>query len=778
MTMTGRFLSLLVTILMCSAVNAQEYTLRGYVRAAESNEELFNASIFLTEHPTMGTSTNEYGFYSLSLPAGKYSVSVAYIGYKTETYDIEINKDTFLNFFLDRGIKMSEVVVVSEKGNENVNSTQMGTVNLKSEVIKKLPALFGEVNVLKTLQLLPGVLSSGSGSSGFVVRGGNPSQNLILMDEAVVYNPGHLLGFFSVFNADIIKDVTLIKGSMPARYGGRLSSVVDIHTREGNSNHYAATGGIGLISSNLTIEGPIVQDKSAFILSGRRTYLMDLIQPFLEGKNYEGTNYYFYDLNAKVNYKFSDKNRLYLSGYYGRDIFKFVSHDNGLTFSFPYGNSLLSLRWNHLFSPKLFMNVTAVYNKYKYEFKGGLKEFTIKSSSYVRDMGVKFRWEYFPSVRHDITYGLDILHHTLTPTLISGETQDVSFNNNLPTKYGASIAAYFTDDWEVSPRFQVVLGLRLSLFTQLGPYEMGDNKYGALEPIISYVDPQPRLSMRYKIDETSSIKGGLGYTVQYLHRVSNSSSTLPIDIWVPSTRRVKPQRNLQYSIGYFKNLFSDAYQFSTELYYRDLNNQIDYRDDYVASATREVENAYVFGTGRAYGMEVFLKKSTGNLTGWISYTLSRSERSFPLIEDGRIFPSTYDKKHDLSVVINYEFSPQLSLSSTFVYGSGRWYTPIEGMYFIENELHLFYGTRNSARLEDYHRLDLSLSYTPSGNKDQKWKSSWNFSVYNVYNRKNPFFIYTDTSVDDASGDISVNSTKVTIFPIIPSISWSFKWNQE
>lgn len=775
----GRIIAILLTFFTCTAlVGAQEYTISGYVQSDRSNEALFNANVYVSDQPNTGTLTNEYGFYSLTLPEGKYVIVISYLGYNDEFYEVDLTEDITRDFALTKGVRMSEIVVRDERSDENVSSTEMGRMDLKTETVQKLPAVFGEIDIMKSLQLLPGVLTSGEGSSGFNVRGGGIDQNLILMDEAVVYNSGHLLGFFSVFNADAIKNTTLIKGAMPARYGGRLSSVVDVQMKEGNSKEFGAAGGIGLISSRLMLEGPIVKNKGAFIVSGRRTYLMDLVQPFIKNTNYQGTNYYFYDLNAKVNYKLSSKDRIFVSGYFGRDIFKLESKANDFRFNFPYGNKTLSARWNHLFSDKLFMNLTAVYNDYMYEFGGGQGDFYVESTSGVRDIGLKSRWEYFPSVKHSLTFGLDVLHTSLTPNLVTGQTNEDVFDNELLTKYGGSVAAYIMDDWKISARWSMQLGLRFSVFSQLGPYAYGDEEFKDFQPIKTYFHPQPRLSMRYKLNPSSSIKADAGYTVQYLHLVSNSSSTLPIDVWVPSTRLIRPQENMQYALGYFKNFAANTYEFSTQIYYRDLYNQIDYRDDYVASITEDIENSFVIGKGRAYGAEVYLKKQKGKFNGWVSYTLSRSLRSFPDIENGREFPASHDKLHNLSIALTYDILPTLTASSTFIYSTGRWYTPVEQLYPIENSFHVYYGPRNSAQLDDYHRLDLSLTYTPAARKNKKWKSSWNLSIYNVYNRKNPFFIFTGVSTDEATGNLRNESTKVSIFPMIPSITWNFKWNQE
>jgi hypothetical protein len=756
------------------------FTIKGYVTDYATGETMIGANIIHGENPNTGTATNTYGFYSFQVQGGTVTILASYLGYQPMAYKLDLNRDTTINFKLKEGILVDEVIISAEReeARKNVESTQMGLVALPMESIKKLPVLFGEVDVLKTLQLLPGVLAGGEGTSGFVVRGGGPDQNLLLLDEAVVYNSGHLLGFFSVFNGDAIKNTTLIKGGMPANYGGRLSSVVDVQMKEGNNKKYAVQGGVGIISSRLTLEGPIVEDKSSFIISGRRTYALDLAKPAIDNTDFAGTNYYFYDLNTKINYKFSDKDRVYFSGYFGRDVLTFNQPKRDFKFSLPYGNSTATLRWNHLFSNKLFMNVSAIYNDYQFEFNGGQDQFTFKVFSGVRDYNAKVDFDYFLNNKNHIRFGMNYTSHKLTPNTASAQSDDVDFSNNLNPKYGQDIGIYALDDIKVSNRLGLNVGGRFSLFSQVGPYNPSDGrKYSRFEPVVTFPRFEPRTSFNYILERNSSIKGGVTVSNQFLHLVTNSASTLPADVWVPSTENVKPQSSIQYALGYFKNFKNDTYETSFEVYYRDLKNQIDYADDYVNDISQDIEKAFVFGKGRAYGTEFFIKKAKGKLNGWIGYTLSRTERSFDKIENGRWYPAVYDRTHNLTVVTNYQLSRKWDVGGVFIYGSGRLFTPTNGFFFIEQNLNLFFGPRNSQRLPDYHRMDISFNYTPRPDSKKKWKGEWNFSVYNVYNRKNPFFINFETNSDFQTGITTIEGSKITIFPIIPSITYNFKWNQ-
>jgi hypothetical protein len=772
------------TIVFCFCISGifaqQKFTISGYVKDSATGETLIGSNVYNASNSAQGTTTNTYGFYSLTLDAGKHKIIVSYLGYEDQIYEVELTKNLTLNTSLSEGLIIDEIVITANKDDakKNVEGTQMGTIEIPVENIKKLPAIFGEVDVLKTIQLLPGVLSSGEGNAGFYVRGGGPDQNLVLLDEAVVYNSGHMLGFFSVFNADALKNTTLIKGNMPANYGGRLSSVLDIQMKEGNNQHYEAEGGIGLISSRLTFQGPIAKDKSSFIISGRRTYILDLIQPALKGTNFEGTNYYFYDLNTKINYTFSDKNRLYFSGYFGNDVLRFRQPARDFSFDLPYGNKTATLRWNHLFNEKMFMNISAVYNDYQFQFNGGQDDFVFKLFSGVKDWNFKADFENYPNTTHTLKYGINYTYHTLTPNTASASNGEVEFNTTFKPKYANESAVYFLDDIKFNNKWAINTGFRFSMFQQVGPYtsKISGKQFGAFETAKTYTGLEPRLSINYKASNDFSIKSGVAITTQYLHLVSNSSSTLPADVWVPSTEIVKPQRGTQYALGFFKNFNNDTYETSIEVYYKDLRNQIDYADNYVNDISKEVEDAFVFGNGRAYGAEFFLKKAKGKLNGWIGYTLSRSERSFEDIEAGRWYPAVYDRTHDVSVVLNYKLSKKWDLGAIFIYGTGKLFTPVRGFFFVEQNINLFYGPRNSSRLDDYHRMDLSATYTPKPDSKKKWKGSWNFSVYNVYNRKNPFFVNFETETDFQTGTNTITGSKITIFPLIPSITYNFKWN--
>lgn len=777
-----KFLLFVLLAISHTIFGQTNFTLNGYVKDAKTGETLIGANIVNLDDLQSGTTTNTYGFYALNLPKGTYRIGVSYLGFADQVFEIVLDKNITLNIDLSEGLLMEEVVIstVRDDRRKNVEGTQMGTIDLPVENIKKLPAIFGEVDILKTLQLLPGVLSSGEGNAGFYVRGGGPDQNLVLLDEALVYNTGHLLGFFSVFNTDAIKNTTLIKGGMPANYGGRLSSVLDIQMKEGNNKYFQAEGGIGLISSRLTLQGPVVKDKSSFMISGRRTYILDLAQPLLKGGNFEGTNYYFYDLNTKWNYQFSNKNRLYFSGYFGNDVFKFRQPGRDFTFDLPYGNKTGTLRWNHLFSQKMFMNVSLIYNDYQFQFNGGQENFNFKLFSGVRDWNLKTDFDYYLNPRHSLKYGVNYTFHTLTPNTASASNGEVDFQTLFKPKNAHEVGVYFLDDMKLSPKLSINTGLRLSMFTQVGPYSspITGTEFSSGEPVKTYGGFEPRFSLNYRVDPSLSLKSGISITTQYIHLVSNSSSTLPADVWVPSTELVKPQRGIQYAVGVFKNINDDQYETSVELYYKDLRNQIDYADNYVNDISKDVESAFVFGQGRAYGAEFFVKKNYGKYSGWLGYSLARTERSFEDIEDGRWYPAVYDKAHDLSLVVNYSPTKKWDFGAVFIYGSGRWFTPVRGFFFVEQNLNLFYGPRNSSKLDAYHRMDISATYTPKPEGKRKFMGSWTVSVYNVYNRKNPFFVNFDTSTNFETGTTTINGSKITIFPIIPSITYNFKWNQK
>lgn len=763
-----------------------KYTLSGYIKDAATGEDLIGANVFVKTDVVIGTATNVYGFFSMTLPEGTYQVTFSYIGYENQVQTVVLNTDQRINISLKQGEVLQEVVIEDERSDANVQSTDMGTVELNIEQIKTIPVLFGEVDILKTIQLLPGVGGAGEGNTGFYVRGGGPDQNLILLDEAVVYNTGHLFGFFSVFNSDAIKNVTLIKGGMPAQYGGRLSSVVDVQMKEGNNKEYQAEGGIGLIASRLTLQGPIVKDKSSFIISARRTYIDALVTPFLKGTDFEGNGYYFYDLNTKMNYKFNDKNRIFLSGYFGQDIFNYSAPDNSLNVTVPWGNATGTARWNHLFSDQLFMNVSAIYNSFDFSVESQFQDFNFNLFSGVRDWNGKVDFDYYPGANHAIKFGANYIFHNFTPYSAQGSFDDVEFSTDtLSNKYAHESGIYIQDEFDIIDRLKVNIGLRGNYFAQVGPYNdiiyAADNQtildtvyYGPGDIIADYYGLEPRFNARFILDPQSSLKAGITYTNQYIHLVSSATSTLPTDLWIPSSAKVKPQIGIQYSVGYFRNFADNKFETSIEVYYKDLQNQIEYADGYVPELGTDIEDNFVFGRGRSYGAEFFIKKAKGKFNGWIGYTLSKTERQFDDLQTGKNwFPTKYDRTHDLEIVAIYNFSDRWDFSSTFVYATGQATTIVESFYVIGGELQTDYGPRNGYRMPAYHRWDISA--TLNNKPGKKFESSWNFSLYNVYSRKNPYFIYTTWEGDFAYGSVDVQAKQVSIFPIIPSVTWNFKF---
>ena len=781
-----RSLLLLILLLLGTALRAQSYRISGYIRDSATGETLIGAVIYPKSDPQKGVGSNAYGFYSLQLPAGEYLLVVRYLGYREKEIPVNLKSDLRLNIRLEsEAARLQEVVVRARRANENVSTTRMSTTRLDMEQVEQIPALMGEIDIMKTIQLLPGVMSAGEGNTGLYVRGGGPDQNLILLDEAPVYNPGHLFGFFSVFNGDAIKNTTLIKGGIPARYGGRLSSVVDIAMKDGNNRHFSAEGGIGLISSRLTLEGPIVKDRSSFMVSGRRTYADMLLKPFLKGSRMEGNAYYFYDLNAKANYRFSDKDRLYASAYFGRDVFSFTGSSGNFNIQIPWGNSTGTLRWNHLFSDKLFMNASLIYNDYNFSMRAEQLGFRFKFFSRIEDWSGKVDFDWFLGNKSKASFGAGYTFHTMTPITASVDASQDSVlleTDRVSPKYARDLWSYFSLERDLSSRLRLTAGLRGIVFQQQGPYryliydEQGRLQdsvlYGKGETIKSYYGLEPRLNLRFMINEASSLKAGYMRTQQNLHLVSNSNATLPTDIWVPSSILVAPELADQLSIGYFRNFNDNRYETSLELYYKKLQNQLEFEDGYIPGLNEEVERSFVSGTGRSYGIELYIKKQRGKLNGWIGYTLSRTERIFPDINNGKPFPARYDRRHDLSLVAIYKVSARWVLSGTFVYGSGSTLTMPESWYFIDGNITAEYGSRNSYRMAPYHRLDLSAMR--KGKEHKNFSSEWVFSVYNVYSRLNPYFIYFDTEGDVQSGNVNLRARQVSIFPVIPSVTWNFK----
>jgi hypothetical protein len=760
-----------------------KYTLNGYIKDSLSGETLIGANLSVRPEGK-GIVSNQYGFYSITLKKGTYSLLCSFIGYQSKEIDINLSDNHQHNILLlPNSALINNVTVYARKRDNNVKSAQMGKFELSVATAKALPAFLGEVDILKTLQLLPGVRNAGEGNAGFYVRGGGPDQNLILLDDAVVYNTGHLFGFFSVFNSDAIKNVTLIKGGMPAQYGGRLSSVVDIAMKEGNENKTQIDAGIGLIASRFSIQGPLKKNKASYMISARRTYVDALVKPFIKTSSaYYGSGYYFYDLNAKVNYQFSDKDRLYLSGYLGKDKFNFNNSERSFKTEIPWGNSTATLRWNHIFNKKLFANTTLVYNDYKFSLDGIQNNFHLNLSSGIKDLTAKTDVDFYPSPEHKFKFGVQYTFHTFLPNVVSGNQDSVVFTpNNANKKYANEIAGYIQDDWEITKKLKLNIGLRYSLFQQVGKYtyyqrDANGNKidsvvYGSGQNVKTYGGLEPRATLRYAINDNESFKMAVTRNLQYIHLVTNAGTTLPTDLWVPSTIRVKPQISWQYALGYFKNFKEGMFETSIEAYYKTMQNQIEYKEGYTPSL-KDPEEDFVFGKGWSYGTEVFINKVKGRFTGWIGYTLSWTWRKFPDLNDGLKYPSRYDRRHDLSVVGSYELNKKWKFGSIFIYGTGNATSLPERFYFISGVLTQEYSRINAYRMKAYHRLDVSATYTPTPKKARKYTSNWVFSIYNVYSRLNPYFIYYDQEGSATAGTLKVTAKQVSLFPVIPSATWN------
>lgn len=762
------------------------FVLNGYVKDSLSGETVIGATISVNGQ-SKGVASNQYGFYSITLDKGSYTISVSHVSYLGKSFEINLDGNLSLNAeLISRSSAISEVVVYSRRRDGNVKNAQMGKVDLSMNQIRNIPAFMGEIDLLKALQLLPGVRNAGEGNAGFYVRGGGPDQNLIILDDAVVYNPGHLFGFFSVFNSDAIKNVSLIKGGMPAQYGGRLSSVVDVVMKDGNSNKLQMDGGIGLVASRFSIQGPIKKDKASFIISARRTYIDALIKPFIKkSSSFYGSGYYFYDLNAKVNYRFSEKDRLYLSGYFGRDVFDFVSRKRSFTTNIPWGNSTATLRWNHVFNRRLFANTTLVYNDYKFKFAASQENFEIGLSSGIKDGTLKTDFDYYPLPNHKLKFGGMVTYHKFIPNVASGRQDSIIFTpNNESTKYAADAALYIQDDWELGEKWKINYGLRYTSFTQIGPYtkyvrdadgnKLDSSVYGDFKPVKNYGGLEPRFTVRYAINDEASVKAAVSRNYQFIHLVSNSGNTLPTDLWVPSTYLVKPQISWQYAAGFFRNFNNNTYETSVEVYYKNMRNQVDYKEGYTPSL-KDPEEEFVFGKGWSYGAELLVNKQKGRLTGWVGYTLSWTWRKFTQLNDGQKFPTRYDRRHDLSVVANYEKNRKWKFGAVFVYGTGNAITLPERFYFINGVLTQEYSRLNQYRMKAYHRLDLSATYTPVPKKQRKVSGYWVFSIYNVYSRLNPYFIYFDQVGTIDNNDLRVEAKQVSLFPIIPAVTWNFRF---
>ncbi len=752
---------------------AQDFTVSGYLRDVETGEELLYAAVTV-EGTTIGVSTNEYGFYSLTLPSGKYDITYSYVGYQSQTFSLTLNENLRKDVELGAGTMLEEVVVVSEEADQNISSTEMSVATLDIKDAKLIPVLFGEQDILKTIQLLPGVSANSEGSSGFFVRGGDSDQNLILLDEAPVYNASHLLGFFSVFNSDALKDVKLYKGGIPAQYGGRLSSVLDIRMKNGNTKNWTGSGGLGLISSRLTLEGPIQNDKGSIILSGRRTYadlILRLVRP-----DFSDTQLYFYDFNAKANYKLGESDRLYASGYFGRDIF------NLGPVGLNWGNVTGTLRWNHIFNDQLFSNVSFIYSDFDYGFGIDNAGTAIDLSGGIENYALKQDFNWYPNPNNSIQFGWDATYYKFAPgsfTIDSDELENQA-GIEIPNQKAIEASVYIDNEQKIDSRLSLYYGLRMSTFSNIGAYDVKTyneedevetiTSYGSGEIYNTYFNFEPRFSATYILNPKSSLKASYNRMNQYIHLLSNSNAGSPTDIWVPSSELIKPEVADQVAVGYFRNFNDNQYEFSAETYYKRLDNLVEYEDGAETFLNEDVEAEIEFGQGRAYGLELFLKKKTGRLTGWVSYTLSKSERQFDAINNGEWFSARQDRTHDISVVASYQLTPKLTLSGSWVYFTGDAVTFPVGKYEIDGELQTLYTGRNGDRVPDYHRLDLGLTWVLKDS--DKWHSDLNFSVYNVYDRHNTYSIDFRESENNAG---EFEAVQTYLFGAVPSITWNFNF---
>jgi len=760
-------------LLTFSSTFASKYTISGYVNNS-SGEELIGATIYARDLG-IGTVTNVYGFYSLTLPEGKHNIEYSYIGHETQSKEFVLNKNIKLTISLSESSKtLEEVIITAERKNENIVRTEMSTTKLQAKEIKKIPALMGEIDVIKTLQLLPGIQSTGEGFSGFNVRGGSPDQNLILFDEATVYNASHLMGFFSVFNNDAVKDLKIYKGDIPAQYGGRLSSLLDIRMKEGNQKNLEATGGIGTISSRLTLEGPIIEDKWSVLVSGRRTYA-DLFLLLSSDEAMKSTKLYFYDLNLKTNYKISDKDRIFVSGYFGRDVLKFSD-----LYSFDWGNYTLTTRWNHLFTEKLFSNFSFIYSKYDYEMQSGDDNLGFKWISNLEDFKLKADLNYYPNPKNTIKFGFEVIHHHFIPGVASSSISTSNITISMPESYALEYGLYLSNEHKLAEKLTLNYGLRGSMFQNMGNatsynfdenYEKVDSAvYDRWDIFNTFSGLEPRLSLNYTLNQKSSIKASYSRTLQYMHLASNSTAGSPLDVWVPSSPNIDPQLADQIALGYFRNFFDNSVETSVEIYYKNMDNQIDFKDFADLMLNAEYESEFRIGNAWSYGAEFFIRKQQGKFTGWISYTLSKAERKIPEINDGKVYSSSYDRPHNISIVAMYDLTKRWNVSATWVYASGTPVTFPTGRYEQGNMIVPIYSERNGYRMPDYHRMDLSITLKSKEKPNKRMTSDLNLSIYNIYNRHNAWMI--NFSQDEDNPDTTV-AELVYVFPIIPSLTWNF-----
>jgi len=761
-----------LTTSLCS-FGQEKFTVSGFLKDKNNGETLIGATVYVKELQT-GAAANAYGFYSLSLPKGTYTLQYSFIGYLSSEETIALNTDIIKTVELaPQNIQLETVVISSKKKDENVTRTQMSVVKMDPKILSTMPVLMGESDIMKTIQLMPGVQAPVEGSSGFNVRGGSSDQNLILLDEAPVYNASHLLGFFSIFNSDAIKDVTLYKGDIPAAYGGRLSSLLDIHMKDGNDKEFHGSGGIGIIASRLALEGPIKKGKGSFFISGRRTYA-DLFLKLSSDSTINKNQLYFYDINAKMSYQLNDHNRIFLSGYYGRDYYGY-----GKDFYFGWGNATLSARWNHLFTNKLFSNLTFLFSNYNYGLGTNNSTPNFKWTSSMDNLSGKFDLTNYHSPNSTIRFGVQGILHFIQPGKFSITNQNNEYK--VPDRKALEYGVYIQHELKVNKKLSLNYGLRFSMFQNIGTattfvikdFQVVDTTHFAQMHIYhTYMGLEPRFSATYLLDSNSSVKASYSRTRQYLQLASNSVGGSPLDVWFPASEYVKPQISDQAGLGYFRNFKENAYECSLEGFYKYMRNQIDFKDNANLILNDQMETELRFGNATSYGLEFLLRKNTGRFNGWISYTLSKALRNFPDINNGKEYVASYDHPNNIAIVASYNLSPRIVISANWVYYSGTAVTYPTMRYTYGTTSLPVYGDKNANRLPVYHRLDLSFTLKNKKKPNRHWTSEWNFAIYNAYNRANAYSVYFEQ--DKTNPDI-MHAYKMVMFRMVPSITYNFKF---
>jgi len=765
----------LIAVMPNDGISSGKITVSGYIKDASNGEVLIGSTVLVKEEGK-GTTTNIYGFYSLSLKPGTYTLVFSFVGYNPQERVVKLSENTTINIelILESQV-LQEVVVSHDKPNSNIIKPEMSVTRLEMKSIQRIPALLGEVDVIKAIQMLPGVQSASEGSSGFSVRGGATDQNLILLDEATVYNASHFMGFFSVFNNDAIKDLKLYKGDIPVSSGGRLSSLLDVRMKDGNSKRFEGTGGLGTISSRFTVEGPIKKDTTSFIISGRRTYV-DLFFPLFS--ELKGTRIYFYDVTAKVNHTINENNRIYLSGYFGRDVLKSGS------FGFGYGNQTMTLRWNHLFSKRLFLNTSAIYSRYEYSL-GSSEERAISFiwRSDMKDFNLKLSFNYYLNPSNTIQFGVQSTFHRFNPGKMKGDLDESAINEvNVPNNYAIEHGVYAMNEQLIGTNLTLKYGIRLSVFQNIGKATVYkyDSNYESIDSTVypsgdffhTYANLEPRVGLTYAFNKSNSVKASYSRTFQYIQQASNSQGGNPLDVWFPASPNIKPQRSDQFAIGYFKNFMDNSIETSVEVYYKKIDNVVDFKDFANLFLNEKLEGELRIGKGRAYGLEMMAKINREKFGGWIGYTYSRAFRTIQGVENGKEYRAPYDKPHSITAVFSYDLSKRITLSANWLYATGQTLTAPVGKIEIMGNYVPIYSHRNRERYPDCHRLDIAITIKPKKNLSRRWLGEWNISVYNVYNRKNAWAI---NFVQDKNNPERTYAEKTYLFPTLPSVTYNFKF---